>query len=219
MSRSSVPVTVILSKTMWAPLSLLGAGFEVAVLLGDVGAHFFKSLDVEIDGTTADGATAGHGHARHSSASDERAKDERTGAHGFDDFVFSFGTGESAEIDAGDVVGCAGAQFDLRAHGDQELALCFDVADLGNIFERDFVFSEDGGGHAGEGRVFGARDVDRAVQRISAANDELVHESVECLKGSLIGWQGSVSTLLHRGSWNATFPLHIYRRERILMSK
>ena len=65
----------------------LGAGFEVAVLLSDGGAHLFEALDVQVDGTAADGAAAGHGDARHAGTGDERAEDERAGAHGLDDFV------------------------------------------------------------------------------------------------------------------------------------
>ncbi len=54
-----------------------GAGFEVAVLLGDGGTHGFEALDVEIDGTAADGAAAGHGDAGDAGAGDERAEDQR----------------------------------------------------------------------------------------------------------------------------------------------
>jgi len=105
-------VTVILSKTMCAPLSwelpLLGrAGFEVAVIVGDDGAHGFEALDVQVDGTSADGASAGHGHSGDAGASDERAEDERTGAHGFNDLVLGDGVGEDGTADAGAVLGAA----------------------------------------------------------------------------------------------------------------
>jgi hypothetical protein len=36
----------------------------------------------------------------------------------------------------------------------EQLALGLDVADLGDVFEDDLVFGEDGGGHAGERGVF-----------------------------------------------------------------
>ena len=68
------------------------------------------------------------------------------------------------------------SELNLSAHGDQQLALRFDVADLGNVFENDFIFGEDGGGHAGKGGVLGAGDADRTEQRIAAANDKLIHE-------------------------------------------
>ena len=61
------------------------------MLLDDGGAHFFETLDVQIDGTATDGASAGHGDTRHSCASYERAEHEGTGAHGFDDLVFCLG--------------------------------------------------------------------------------------------------------------------------------
>jgi hypothetical protein len=159
-------------------LELAGTGFEVAVFLEDFSSHFFEALDMQIDGAAADGATTGHGDAGHSSAGDERAQDEGTCAHGFDNFVFGLRAGEGAEVDTGDVVGGAGAQFDFCAHGGKEFALGLDVADLGNVFERDFVFSQDGGCHAGKCGVLCARDANCSNQRISTANDELVHEGV-----------------------------------------
>ena len=54
-------------------------------------------------------------------------------------------------LDAGAMLGAAVAEFDLGAHAGEQAALGFDVADLGDVFENDLVFSEDGGGHAGEG--------------------------------------------------------------------
>ena len=79
--------------------------------------------------------------------------------------------------DAGAVLGAAVAEFDLGAHGGEELALGLDVADLGDVFEDDLVFGEDGGGHAGEGGVFCAGDFDGAEKRVAAAYYELVHLS------------------------------------------
>ena len=155
----------------------LGAGFEVAVLLGDGGAHVFQALDVQVDGTAADGAAAGHGDARHAGAGDERAEHERTGAHGLDDLVLGDGVGEGAAADGGAVLGARRSRLDLRAHGGEQLALGLDVADLGNVFEDDLVFGEDGGGHAGQRRVLCAGDADGADQRIAAANDEFIHRS------------------------------------------
>ena len=55
----------------------VGAGFEVAVLLGDGGAHGFEALDVQVDGAAADGAAAGHGDAGDAGARDERAEHQR----------------------------------------------------------------------------------------------------------------------------------------------
>ena len=111
MRRSSVPVTVILSKTMCAPLRrpcrVGAAGFEVAVVLGDGGAHGFEASDVEVDGAAADGAASGHGDAGDAGAGDERAEDEGAGAHGLDDLVLGDGVGEDAALDAGAVLGAA----------------------------------------------------------------------------------------------------------------
>jgi hypothetical protein len=95
----------------------VGAGFEVAVVLGDGRAHGFEALDVQVDGAAADGAAAGHGDAGDAGAGDERAEDERAGAHGLDDLVLGDGVGEDGALDAGAVLGAAVAELDLGAHG------------------------------------------------------------------------------------------------------
>ncbi len=69
----------------------VGGGFDVAVLLRDLRAETFESLDVEIDGTSADGAAAGKRNAGASAARDQRAENQRGGAHGLDEFVGGFG--------------------------------------------------------------------------------------------------------------------------------
>ncbi len=73
------------------------------------------------------------------------------------------------------MLGAAVAEFDLRAHADEELALGLDVADLGDVFEDDFTLGEDGSGHAGEGGVFCSGDLDGAEKGIAAAYYKLVH--------------------------------------------
>ncbi len=153
----------------------IGSRFEVAVLLGDGGAHGFEALDVEVDGAAADGAAAGHGDAGHAGARDKGPKHQRAGAHGLDDLVLGDGVGEDGAADGGAMLRAAVAELDLGAHGDEKFALGLDVAHLGNVFEDDLVFGEDGGGHAGERGVFCAGDFDGAEQRVAAADDELVH--------------------------------------------
>ncbi len=157
-------------------LEAVGAGFEIAVLLGDGGAHGFETLDVEVDGTAANGAATGHRDASHAGARDERAEDERAGAHGLDNFVFGDRVGEDGTADVGAVLGAAVAELDLGAHGGKQAALGLDVPDLGDIFKDDFVLGEDGGGHAGERGVFGSGDFDGTEERVTAADDELIHK-------------------------------------------
>ena len=158
------------------PLAVCGAaGFEVAVLLRDGGAHGFEAFDVEVDGSAADGASAGHGDAGDAGAGDQGAEDERGGAHGLDDLVLGDGVGEDGAADVGAVLGAAVAEFDLGAHGGEQFALGLDVLDLRNVFEDDFVFGEDGGGHAGERGVLCAGDFDGSEEGIAPADDELVH--------------------------------------------
>ena len=70
------------------------------------------------------------------------------------------------------------AEFDFGAHGGEQAARGFDVAHLGNVFENDRLFGEQGGGHGRQSGVLGAADANRAEQRIAAANYELVHSKV-----------------------------------------
>ena len=74
------------------------------------------------------------------------------------------------------------AELDFGAHGCKQLALGLDVADLGNVFEGDFVFGEDGRGHAGQGGIFCARDADGADEGIAAADDEFIHKKADYSK-------------------------------------
>ena len=109
-------------------------------------------------------------------AGDQRAQDQRGGAHGFDEFVGSFGGGESGAVDGGAVLGAAVAEFDFGAHGGQQVARGLDVANLRNVFEDHGLIGEQGGRHAGERGIFCAADVNGAEQRLPAAKDEFVHE-------------------------------------------
>ena len=92
----------------------------------------------------------GHGHARNAGTSDERSQYQRRGAHGLDDLIFRYGIGEQAAGDGGAVLRAAVAKLDLGAHGDQQFALGLNIAHLRNVFEDDFVFCQDGCGHAGQ---------------------------------------------------------------------
>ncbi len=153
-----------------------GAGFKVAVLLGDGGTHGFEALDVEVDGAAADGAAAGHGDAGDAGAGDERAEDQRRCAHGLDDLVLGDGVRQDGAPDVGAVLGAAIAELDLGSHGREEFALGLDVADLRDVFEDDLFLREDGGGHAGERGVLGAGDFDGSEEGVAAAYNELVHD-------------------------------------------
>ena len=149
--------------------------FDVAVFLRDLCAQAFEAFDVEIDGASSDGAAAGKRDAGVAATGYQRAQDQRGGAHGLDQFVGGFGSGEVGAVDGGAMLGASVAEFDFGAHGSQQVARGLDVAHLRNVFEDDGLIGEQGGGHAGERGILGAADADRAEQRLSAANDKLVH--------------------------------------------
>src|SRR6476619_1425746 len=70
--------------------------------------------------------------------------------------------------------------MNLGAHRREKPTLGFDVANLGNVVEGDFVFGEDRRSHARQGGVFGSRYVDRPDQRVTTSNYILVHERLGC---------------------------------------
>ena len=135
-SRSSVPVTVILSKDDVRALEAFGAGLDVAVLVADLRAHALKPLDVQVDGPAADGAASGHGDAGEAGASDEGSEDQRRSAHGLHDLVLRRWIGEDAARDRGAVLSASIAEFDLGAHRDEQLALGLNVPGTWGIFSR-----------------------------------------------------------------------------------
>ncbi len=102
---------------------------------------------------------------------------QRGGAHGLDQFVFGFGVAEIAATDDGAVGGAAVAELDLRAHGDEQLALGLDVANVGDVFQDELVFGEEGGGHCRESRVFRSADAHCTDERIAAPHYELIHKA------------------------------------------
>ena len=52
----------------------IGPCFEIAVLLGDGGAHGCEAFDVQVNGPAADGAAAGHGYAGYAGTGDQGAE-------------------------------------------------------------------------------------------------------------------------------------------------
>jgi hypothetical protein len=65
---------------------------------------------------------------------------------------------------------------DFGAHRREQPPLGGDVAHLGNVFENDLVLGQNRRRHAGQRRVLGPRDANRACERIAAANDKFIHE-------------------------------------------
>ena len=163
-------------------LEALGSGLDVSVFVSDDRAHGFEAFDVEVDGTATDCAASGHGDAGEPGSGDQRPEHQRRGAHGLDDLEYSGGVGEDAAGDGGAMLGAAVAQLDFAAHRGEELTLGLDVLHLGDVFEDDFVFGEDGRGHAGAGAELCAADADGAEQRIAAADYEFIHMRAEYSK-------------------------------------
>ena len=68
------------------------------------------------------------------------------------------------------------AKLNLCAHRGKKTPLRRNVPNLGNVLQRNFVFGQNGGGHAGQRGILGPGNTNGADQAIPAANKEFVHE-------------------------------------------
>ena len=71
-------------ESNFGPAQALGGGFDVTMLLRDLGAKTFESPDMKINGPGADSASAGKGDAGPPASRDQWAQDESRGTHGLD---------------------------------------------------------------------------------------------------------------------------------------
>ena len=74
------------------------------------------------------------------------------------------------------MLSAAVSEFDLSAHGGEQLASGLNVANVWDVFEDDRLVGEQGSGDAGKSRVFCSANADSAEERLTAADDELIHE-------------------------------------------
>ena len=132
----------------------IGGGLDVAVLLRNLRAQALQTLDMEIDGASADGASAGQRDAGAATARDERPQDERRGAHGLDQFIRRFGSGQGAGANRGAVMSSPVAEFYFGAHGGEELACGLDVPYLRNVFQNHRFVGEQSRCHARQAAFF-----------------------------------------------------------------
>ena len=156
--------------------ALGSARFDVAMRGDDFRAHFFERGEVQIDGTRANRAAAGKRNARDAGACERRAQSENRGAHGLHEFVgrdrIADGVGLESVVGGGEFAG-----GDVHAHVCEQLAHGDDVADLGDIVQRDAVGGQQGSGHRGQRGIFRAADGYRSVKWIAAGDEKFVHES------------------------------------------
>ena len=134
---------------------------------------------MQVDRAAANGASAGHRYAGHATTCDQRPEDERTGAHGLDDLVLGDRIGECLAANRGAMLRASIAKFDFGAHGGKQLTLRLDVLHLGDVFQRDFIFRQDGSRHARKCGVLSSGNTDCANERVAAAYNEFIHK--DCL--------------------------------------
>ena len=70
------------------------------------------------------------------------------------------------------------AQFHFRAHGDKQVALRLNVANVRNIFQNYGLIGKDGGSHRGQSGIFGAADAYASHQGIATTNYKFIHKTL-----------------------------------------
>ena len=63
----------------------------------------------------------------------------------------------------------------FRAHGFKQLSFSLNIANVRNIFENHWFFSEDSGRHRGQRSVLRSAYTDGSDQGIATTDDEFVH--------------------------------------------
>ena len=129
------------------------AGFDVSVRGYNFCAHFFERREVQIDGPCADGATTGKRNARNAGARQSRAKGKNRSAHRLHQLVRGDRIADGVRLKS--VI--RGREFtggDGDAHVRQQFTHGDDVANLGDVVQRDAVGGQQGSRHAGKAEFF-----------------------------------------------------------------
>src|SRR5438045_4067269 len=105
-------------------------------------------------------------------------------------------------MDGGAVMSASVAEFDISTHRSQQVTGGLDIAHLRDVFEDDWLVGQQGGGHAGKGGIFRAADADGAEQRLSAADDELIHRVLSDCKRD-----GSAERLTGKARWDRDYGM------------
>src|SRR5690606_20101902 len=124
---------------------------------------------MEIDGSTADGAPARTSHAHFPQPGQQRPHQKNGGPHLTHQYVGNV-TGPQCGCIHLDPVSGPGKASTQRS---QNAAHHFDVLQPGNIVYFMNASAQKRGRQNGQGRVFGAMDADRSVQRFLAFDDKL----------------------------------------------
>ena len=154
-------------------LEALGdGGVDVAAFQADFGAHLLQPFQVQVDRPGADGAAAWKRDLGFAAAGEQGAEHQDGGAHFSHDVV----GGEGVRYRAAERDGAAflvGA-FDGDAVLGEELAHGVQVGEQGDVGEGQALVGEQAGGHQREAGVFGAANVDAAVQRAATLDQYAV---------------------------------------------
>ncbi len=140
-SRSSVPVTRdAVERERRARQAVRRLGFDITVLLRDARAQPLQSGDVQIDGPRADRATARHRHASAPASRHQRPQHQARSAHGFYEFIGSFGMLDCGCLDLDAAVFARHARTDVS----EQLLHRRDIADRRNPIESDAIGASEG---------------------------------------------------------------------------
>ncbi len=146
------------------------AGFDVAILDGDLGTHQFQAVHMQVDRAGTDGAATGQGDVGRAVAGSQRAQRQDGGAHGLDQLVRGHvvvhGTGQHGDV---------AVHLGGRAQHLQQLDGGTHVFETRYVGELNLFVAQQGGEQDRQGGVFGAGDGHFTGEGAGAGDLEFVH--------------------------------------------
>ena len=160
---------------------VLGARNDIAGVDLDLRAERFQRHDQQIHRTRADGAAARHRNLRLAHARDQRRDHPETRAHFRNQIVRGDSVDDARGDDVDGVAVLLALARPLAGHHHVDAVVGQDalqqahVGEPRHVVENERLIGEQARDHQRQGRVLGARDRDRAVERPSADDTNAIH--------------------------------------------
>ena len=166
------------ARAFQARAALRQAGQHVAMVHRDDRTHGLQTFDVLVDRARANGATTWQRHFGVAKTGQQRPQRQHRSAHGFHQLVRRFRVVQASGVQRDPTVFVV---LGRHAHVADQLEHGRDVLQARHIGQRDGLGAQQSGAQLGQGRIFGTRHIERALQAVAAANFQFVHGSGRCV--------------------------------------